>query len=162
MPLYIVGTPWNSVILSRSMISSAFSASKRGIMDTMAWACTAPLSVHVWPKLWNSGSAPSSLSSLEISPRWSAATVQFLYMFEWVSSAPLGWPVVPDVYRITAVSSGSRSSSTWAGSSTSPSSFSNSPGLTRMHSTPASSAPLVAGSSKSPQATSSLAPGSSR
>ena len=150
------------MIPSRSMISSAFSGSNRGIIEIIAWACTAPLSVHVWPKLWNSGSAPSSLSSLVISPRWSAATVQFLYMFEWVSSAPLGCPVVPDVYRITAVSSGSRSSSTWAGSSTSPSSSSNSPGLTRMHSTPASSAPLVAGSSKSPQATSSLAPGSSR
>jgi hypothetical protein len=32
IPLNIVGTPWKSVTLSRSMISSALSGSKRGIM----------------------------------------------------------------------------------------------------------------------------------
>ena len=95
--LYIVGTPWNTVTRSRSMISSAFSGSKRGIIVTVAPLRTAQFIVQVWPKVWKSGSAPSSTSSCEKRPSVWAEIVQFLRRFGCVSSAPLGWPVVPDV-----------------------------------------------------------------
>jgi hypothetical protein len=37
------------------------------------------------------------MSCSEISPSVSAAIAQFFDMFAWVSSAPLGLPVVPEV-----------------------------------------------------------------
>jgi len=37
-----------------------------------------------------------------------AREIAFPTMLACVSSAPFGWPVVPDVYRMTAVSCGSR------------------------------------------------------
>ena len=94
--LYIVGTPWKIVTLSRSMISSALSGSKRGIWVIMAPTAKQAFMLQVWPKEWNSGSAPSAMSSSVVlaSP---TATSAFFFMFEWVSSAPLGLPVVPDV-----------------------------------------------------------------
>ncbi len=47
---YIVGTPSNTVTLSRSMISSALAGSKRGISVRQAPVATAALSPHVCPK----------------------------------------------------------------------------------------------------------------
>ena len=82
---------------SRSTISSALSPSKRGIMVTQAPAVTAAFIVQVWPKVWNRGSAPSSTSSGEKSPRVLTTVRQFFSRFSWVSSAPFGWPVVPEV-----------------------------------------------------------------
>ena len=61
--LYIVGTPMKTVTSSRSMISSALAGSKRGISVTVAPLAIAAFIVQVWPKEWNSGSAPSSTSS---------------------------------------------------------------------------------------------------
>ena len=95
---YIVGTPWKTVTLSRSMISSALAGSKRGIIDRHAPTATAAFRPQVWPKVWNSGSAPSSTSSsVTCAERAAADTSQFLRRFACVSSAPLGEPVVPDV-----------------------------------------------------------------
>ena len=94
---YIVGTPWKTVTLSRSMISSAFAGSKRGIIDRHAPTETAPLSPHVCPKEWNSGSAPSRTSSSVASASVRAEISQFLRRLACVSSAPLGAPVVPEV-----------------------------------------------------------------
>ena len=56
---YIVGTPSKTVTLSRSMISSAFAGSKRGISVRQAPAATAALSPQVCPKEWNSGRRPA-------------------------------------------------------------------------------------------------------
>ena len=94
--LYIVGTPANSVTLSRSMISSAFAGSKRGMNVSVAPDSAHAFMQHVWPKEWNSGSAPSTMSSSS-KPNRSRDAWAFLSMLSWVSSAPLGWPVVPDV-----------------------------------------------------------------
>ena len=59
-------------------------------------ACTALFSPEVRPKTWNSGSAPSVtlLSSASTSSTAISAAARRL---PWVSSAPLGVPVVPDV-----------------------------------------------------------------
>ena len=94
--LYIVGTPANSVTLSRSMISSAFAGSKRGMNVSVAPDSAHAFMQHVWPKEWNSGSAPSTTSPSSV---WNSPCDAFALasMFSCVSSAPLGWPVVPDV-----------------------------------------------------------------
>ena len=78
------------------MISSAFSGSKRGSSVTVAPTVTALFMEQVWPKEWNSGSAPRSTSSSLSSPSFSE-TPAVLNRFACVSSAPLGLPVVPDV-----------------------------------------------------------------
>ena len=65
-------------------------------MIVARWAMPA-FSVQVWPKEWNSGSAPSSTSSSPISPSVPPATKQLRSRLAWVSSAPLGVPVVPEV-----------------------------------------------------------------
>ena len=93
--LYIVGTPWKTVTRSRSMISSALSGSKRGSIVTHAPVRTAQFIVQVCPNVWNSGSDPSSTSSVLKSPRARTETVQLLCRLAWVSSAPFGVPVVP-------------------------------------------------------------------
>ena len=82
------------VTLSRSMISSAFSGSKRGSIVTIAPAPTAQFIVQVWPNEWNSGSAPSSTSFSSISAK-PAVVRQLRSRLACVSSAPLGRPVVP-------------------------------------------------------------------
>ena len=77
------------------MISSALSGSKRGIMLTVAPLATALFIVQVWPKEWNSGSAPSSTSSWVNSPSVVEAISQLRRRLACVSSAPFGLPVVP-------------------------------------------------------------------
>ena len=94
--LYIVGTPANIVTLSRSMISSALAGSKRGMNVSVAPENAQAFMQHVWPKEWNSGSAPSTTSSSSVSNSPCDAFALAI-MLSWVSSAPLGWPVVPDV-----------------------------------------------------------------
>ena len=79
------------------MISSALFGSKRGISDRQAPTRTELLSPHVWPNVWNSGSAPSSTSSSDASASLVAEMSQFVWRLSWLSSAPLGVPVVPDV-----------------------------------------------------------------
>ena len=94
---YIVGTPWKTVTLSRSMISSALAGSKRGIIVRHAPTATAAFRPHVCPKEWNSGSAPSRTSSSRLARACARTSSQFLRRLACVSSAPLGVPVVPDV-----------------------------------------------------------------
>ena len=106
--LYIVGTPWKTVTRSRSRISSALSGRKRGSIVTVEPVAIALFIVQVCPNEWKSGSAPSSTSSSVKPASLPPVALQLRYRFAWVSSAPFGVPVVPDVYRITAVSSASR------------------------------------------------------
>jgi hypothetical protein len=63
--------------------------------------------MQVWPNEWKSGSVASAVSSCATGRSFGSTTAQFTNRFECVSSAPFGLPVVPDVYRITAVSVGS-------------------------------------------------------
>ena len=76
IPLYIVGTPWKIVTRSRSMISSAFSGSKRGSIVTVLPLATLEFIVQVCPKEWKSGRAPSRTSSSESSASVVAAVPQ--------------------------------------------------------------------------------------
>ena len=94
---YMVGTPSKTVTRSRSITFSAVAASKRGIRVMQAPASTAVFSPQVWPKAWNMGRQPMITSSGLRSSRLVAVTEALARMFAWVSWAPLGVPVVPEV-----------------------------------------------------------------
>ena len=94
---YMVGTPMNTSTACSRTVCAATAGSKRGINARLAPMVTGAMSAHVRPKTWNSGRQPST-----VSPCWSwinvSATVSALVpMFRWVSWAPLGRPVVPEV-----------------------------------------------------------------
>ena len=96
MAAYIVGTPSKMVTLSRASIVNASEGSNRGSRVRQAPVRTAVFSPQVWPKEWNKGRAPNMTSC---SSTWSRlrVTSTFSARLKWVSSAPLGVPVVPDV-----------------------------------------------------------------
>ena len=94
---YMVGTPSKTVTPSRSITFSAVAGSNRGISVRHAPDTTAALSPQVCPKLWNSGRQPITTSSGPISISVVVDTVALRCMLAWVSSAPLGVPVVPEV-----------------------------------------------------------------
>ncbi len=67
------------------------------------------------PPMWNSGAAVSVMSSgFEDSAK--AALTLFHSRLPWVSMAPFGRPVVPEVYMMTAVSWGEAAMCPWYGS----------------------------------------------
>ena len=95
---YIVGTPSKIVTLSRSMTSSALPASNRGIRVRQAPASTAALSAQVSPKHVEQRQAAHDHVVGACSRAGSRAVVRGVAdQLAWVSSAPLGWPVVPEV-----------------------------------------------------------------
>ncbi len=93
---YIVGTPSMTVQRSRWSTSSALVGSKRGSRVIVPPARTVAFIPTVWPNEWNSGSPPKTTSSgvnrIMLTHSWA-----LLAMFAWLSSAPFGLPVVPDV-----------------------------------------------------------------
>ena len=161
MAAYIVGTPIRTDTPSRLMISSARTGSNLGSRVRHAPEATAQPIATVWPKEWNSGSAPSTTSR---GPRFSSVvlvTSTLASRLAWVSSAPFGCPVVPDVYRITAVSEGARSAIAGAGP-TSARVPARSEGSMMTRSVPALAAPLAAWSATPCQASASEAAESDR
>ncbi|OLT13985.1 hypothetical protein BJF79_19435 [Actinomadura sp. CNU-125] len=126
----IAGTPWNTVTPSRRITSSARAASNRSRSVSRPPAQIVAFSAHVCPNAWYSGSAPSTTSSTP-SPCIRATVAAFPPRFACVSSIPFVGPVVPALYRSTAVSSPdvrATSSSGGAPRSSRP----NSPGTTNM------------------------------
>jgi len=69
-----------------------------------------------WPKTWNRGSTPMTTSVVSNGLLSNALLSTFIVMLRWLSSAPLGRPVVPLVKKITAMSSGARDTSVSIGS----------------------------------------------
>ncbi len=94
--MYIVGTPMNSVTLSSAIIRSASAPSKRGSRSRQAPPATPAFIEQVWPKEWNSGSPPKITSSVPMSNSVSTVVRTLVRMLSWLSSAPLGRPVVPE------------------------------------------------------------------
>ncbi|MHC2658315.1 hypothetical protein ACVMHY_010894 [Bradyrhizobium barranii subsp. barranii] len=66
------------------------------------------------PPVWNSG---STVSSTEAGPMQAGPPrlTQFQNVMPWVMVAPLGWPVVPDVYMMVETSSSVTSSARASG-----------------------------------------------
>ena len=79
------------------MIRRACPASNRGSRVRHAPDATATLSATVCPNTWNSGSPPKMTSSGPARTMSVRATSVLLSRLPWVSSAPFGWPVVPEV-----------------------------------------------------------------
>ena len=90
----MVGTPEKIVHPYRAMASSTASGSNRGMSTSVPPNRTHTLSTLDRPNTWNIGSTATPTSSSR-KPNSPPATVQFMYSWKWVSSAPLGLPVVP-------------------------------------------------------------------
>ena len=92
----MVGTPSKMVARSRWIAASTAAAVNRGTSDMVQPNRTQMSRMLDSPNTWNSGSAVTTTSSGWTSnsrPGMSA----FMYSWMWVSSAPLGRPVVPEV-----------------------------------------------------------------
>jgi hypothetical protein len=93
---YIVGTPSNRVTPSRCTISSALPGSKRASIVRHPPAAIVAFSAQVCPNAWNSGSAPRVMARSSM-PNSASEASMLDRRLAWVSSAPFGVPVVPDV-----------------------------------------------------------------
>ena len=96
MAAYIVGTPSKMVTLSRAIIGSASAGSNRGSRVRQAPVRTAVFSRDRSGRRVEQGQGPEYDV---VRPAWSRSRVTstFPTRLKWVSSAPLGVPVVPDV-----------------------------------------------------------------
>lgn len=104
----MVGTPAMMVSRSRRSISSIDAGSNRASNDIEPPTVKVAIMTDAWPNTWNSGSPVPVRSALE-ARLLSAPISPADSRFPTVSWAPFGRPVVPEVYRMAAVSSRSRS-----------------------------------------------------
>ena len=96
--MHMVGTPRKTVVLLSRISSSAAAASKRGISATQAPREIAGFITPDWPRTWESGAAPKTTSpGIQSQQRPGQRTRPSRRSPSWVSSAPFGSPVVPDV-----------------------------------------------------------------
>ncbi len=109
----IVGTPWSTVIASDSRSSTARSASNCSCITIVAPAATVPMTIET-PKIVNNGTDTRTRSDGDIS---SASPVRTAVstIVRCVRQTPLGFPMVPDVYRIARSLSSVTSSSEGSG-----------------------------------------------
>ena len=95
---YMVGTPSNIVAWCSPMSSSASTGSNRSISTTVPPAMNRLL-ITTLPYTWGAGRAVTTMSS-EVRTCMVAVSAQLRYTARCDCMAPLGWPVVPDVYPI--------------------------------------------------------------
>ena len=93
----MVGTPAKRVTRSRVTIAAASSGVKRGSRVKLPPTARVAFWMQVWPKEWNSGSVARATSSAFTGIRRGTTMVQLTRRFAWLSSAPFGLPVVPEV-----------------------------------------------------------------
>jgi hypothetical protein len=161
MAAYMVGTPSKIVTRSRWNMSSALAGSNLGSRVSVLAVATAAFSPQVSPNTWNSGRQPMITSSGLFSISVLEVIVALRTSPMWVSSAPLGRPVVPDVYRITASSSSLRPDT--SGATANPASRPWRSGVSAVIiCAPASAAPLAASPAAACHAITALAPESPR
>ena len=79
------------------MISAASPGEKRGSRVKVPPQARLAFWMQVCPKEWKSGSVASATSSPPKGSSLGTTTAQFTKRFAWLSSAPLGLPVVPEV-----------------------------------------------------------------
>ena len=124
----IVGTPLKLVTRSRSIARSASPASHLYISTSLPPLAVIACAEQLFAVTWNSGvvirvqacGRGSSDTGLGTPASWRARSctaaqkpmlIRLLVQLRWVSRAPLGWPVVPDVKNRHASASGSTSTS---------------------------------------------------
>ncbi len=93
----MVGTAVNTVAFSRDISASASSASKRGSRMMEAPARKAMFITAVWPKVWNRGSPPKTMSSARRSNASMSVQCTCSTIDRCEPTAPFGVPVVPEV-----------------------------------------------------------------
>src|SRR5439155_831431 len=107
--------PSNTVTLWFWISSSAFTGSNLGSSARQAPLRTEVFSPQVSPNTWNSGRQPITTSPAPV-PSSSSTADRALAARLWCDSeAPLGLPVVPEVYSSTAMSSSARDSGSASG-----------------------------------------------
>ena len=143
------------------MMSSTWTGSNLGSRVRVPPAATVAFSPQVRPNTWNSGRQPIVTSSGPPRSRVRAVRVALRISPAWVSSAPLGRPVVPEVYRMTASSASPRPEDPGA-PLTSASRPLRSGVSALISSVPASAAPLAASPAAACHAMTTLAPESPR
>ena len=79
------------------MISSASPGSNLGSIVRVAPTRREAFMLTVWPKEWKSGSEPRTTSPSSILQVVCEAISALRVRLRWVSSAPFGLPVVPEV-----------------------------------------------------------------
>ncbi len=100
----IAGTPYSAVARSSCTADIAATASKEAAGRIIAAPDAAAAIVPITqPKQWYSGTGMQIRSS-PVSCSRSAMKRPLLTILRWLSSTPLGEPVVPDVYWILAMS----------------------------------------------------------
>jgi hypothetical protein len=92
----MVGVPQKTLTFSRAMACNTVSGSKRGWMTWVMPARMPDDICTISPKTWKSGRTSSDTSLGWYCIRSRSRKV-FIITLEWVSSAPFGSPVVPDV-----------------------------------------------------------------
>src|SRR4029077_7087336 len=102
--VYMAGGPSKTVTRSAATIFHALLASKLGSSASVAPDEIAGPRPYAIPNAWNNGKQLSTTSSGPMLSRLRAMTAWLLTRVVWVSWAPLGTPVVRDVYRMTALS----------------------------------------------------------
>jgi len=101
----MVGTAENEAMRSEAMAASTAAGSNAATVTTQPSLKNVGRLTCPRPVAWNSGAMQKAVSV----PRTSACASWFMVLkvrLPWVSTAPLGRPVVPLVYKITASSSG--------------------------------------------------------
>ena len=95
---YIVGTPAKIVTSCSTMRFSAISPVNRGTRTSVAAVANPPFMRTVAPKVWKRGSVTSMVSARS-GVVWNRRLqpIALRMRFECESSAPFGWPVVPEV-----------------------------------------------------------------
>ena len=111
----IVGTAKNDVTRCSSMTARVSVGSNRRTITAQPPRSRAGLTVPLRPPMWNSG-ARASVRSLPLKSRPMNWLTAFQVMFPWVRTAPLGRPVVPEVYMIRQGSSSATGTSRSSGS----------------------------------------------
>jgi hypothetical protein len=99
----IEGTPSNMVARSRTIAVSTATGSNRGMSDIVHPNRTQTSRMLDIPNTWNNGSTVITMSE-GCTPNSRPGISAFMYICMWLSSAPFGRPVVPEVYMMTAVS----------------------------------------------------------
>ncbi len=99
-------------IRSRSIMSSVATGSKPpDFMITLVPPSSSGGRPPASPAMWNSGAPGAATRSSGCQPMWVTWLKTCITRLWWVSTAPLGRPVVPDVYMMKAGSSSSTTTS---------------------------------------------------
>ena len=93
--------------IPRASEAEVDAAVARAVVAQRGWAALPPVARITRPATQNNGSVDNS-ASLLVNPVRVAVGSTVAIMARWLNITPLGWPVVPDVYRLQAIDSGSR------------------------------------------------------